>query len=67
MSWTFWSWNPNLRGTGGILAGDWNTVNTNKLAHLEALQFDVDATSPGVPAQFVVSLAAPSSQTVTVG
>lgn len=67
MSWTFWSWNPNSRGTGGILADDWNTVNTNKLAYLKAIQFDVDATSPAVLVQFVVSLAAPSSQTVTVG
>ncbi len=66
MSWTFWSWNPNSTDTGGILADDWNTVNTNKMAYLEAIQFDFDDSSPGVLAQFVVSLAAPSSQVVTV-
>ncbi|PRC43566.1 chitinase, partial [Mycobacterium sp. ITM-2017-0098] len=66
MSWTFWSWNPNSTDTGGILADDWNTVNTNKMAYLEAIQFDFDEGSPGVLAQFVVSLAAPSTQTVTV-
>nr|WP_232786762.1 Calx-beta domain-containing protein [Mycolicibacterium aurum] len=66
MSWTFWSWNPNSTDTGGILANDWNTVNTDKMAYLEAIQFDFDEGSPGVLAQFVVALAAPSTQTVTV-
>lgn len=66
MSWTFWSWNPNSRDTGGILADDWKTVNTNKMAYLHALQFDFDGGSSGVLAQFVVSLAAPSTQVVTV-
>lgn len=66
MSWTFWSWNPNSRDTGGILADDWNTVNTNKMAYLESLQFDFDDSFPGVLAQFVVSLAAPSTQAVSV-
>ncbi|WP_370499630.1 Calx-beta domain-containing protein [Mycolicibacterium sp. jd] len=66
MSWTFWSWNPNSTDTGGILADDWNTVNTNKMAYLQAIQFDFDEGSPGVLAQFVVSLAAPSTQAVTV-
>ena len=66
MSWTFWSWNPNSTDTGGILADDWNSVNTNKMAYLESIQFDFDDSSPGVLAQFVVSLAAPSTQAVTV-
>ncbi|ORB29191.1 chitinase [Mycolicibacterium parafortuitum] len=66
MSWTFWSWNPNSTDTGGILADDWRTVNANKMAYLEAIQFDFDAGSAGVLAQFVVSLAAPSTQVVTV-
>ena len=30
ISWTYWSWNPNSGDTGGILADDWTTVNTNK-------------------------------------
>ncbi|MGB0435755.1 MAG: cellulase family glycosylhydrolase, partial [Mycobacterium sp.] len=66
MSWTFWSWNPNSGDTGGILANDWNTVNQNKVAYLDAIQFDFDEGNSGVLAQFVVSLAAPSDQTVTV-
>ncbi|GJF13669.1 hypothetical protein NGTWS1803_25400 [Mycolicibacterium cyprinidarum] len=66
MSWTFWSWNPNSSDTGGILANDWNTVNTNKMAYLKDIQFDFDEGNPGVLAQFVVSLAAPSNQAVTV-
>nr|MCH9728271.1 cellulase family glycosylhydrolase [Actinomycetes bacterium] len=66
MSWTFWSWNPNSGDTGGILANDWNTVNENKVAYLDAIQFDFDEGNSGVLAQFVVSLAAPSNQTVTV-
>ncbi|MDG4666483.1 Calx-beta domain-containing protein [Mycobacterium sp. 236(2023)] len=66
MSWTFWSWNPNSTDTGGILADDWKTVNANKMAYLEQIQFDFDDSSPGVLAQFVVSLAAPSTQAVTV-
>ncbi|MGE0778813.1 cellulase family glycosylhydrolase, partial [Mycolicibacterium sp.] len=66
MSWTFWSWNPNSTDTGGILADDWRTVHTNKMAYLESLQFDFEEGSPGVLARFVVSLAAPTSQTVTV-
>ncbi|GFM18767.1 hypothetical protein PO1_contig-033-21 [Mycobacterium sp. PO1] len=66
MSWTFWSWNPNSTDTGGILADDWNTVNANKLVYLEALQFDFDEGTSGVLANFVVTLAQPSNQTVTV-
>jgi endoglucanase len=35
MSFTFWSWNPNSGDTGGILNGDWTTVNTTKQAYLD--------------------------------
>ncbi|PEG40595.1 chitinase [Mycolicibacterium duvalii] len=66
MSWTFWSWNPNSTDTGGILADDWNTVNTDKMAYLQALQFDFADGGSGVLAQFVVALTAPTNQTVTV-
>ena len=66
MSWTFWSWNPNSTDTGGILADDWNTVNSSKMAYLSAIQFDFAEGSPGVLARFVVSLTAPSTQPVTV-
>ncbi len=66
LSWTFWSWNPNSTDTGGILANDWNSVNTDKMVYLEAIQFDFVEGSPGVLAQFVVSLAEASSTAVTV-
>ena len=37
-SWTFWAWNPNSGDTGGVLADDWNTVNTAKMDLLRQLQ-----------------------------
>lgn len=66
LSWTFWSWNPNSTDTGGILADDWNTVNENKMAYLESIQFDFDEAAAGVLVHFVVTLAEPSAGSVTV-
>ncbi len=43
LSWTYWSWNPNSGDTGGILADDWKTVNSNKVNKLAAIQFPLDA------------------------
>jgi hypothetical protein len=64
MSWTFWSWNPNSGDTGGILADDWRTINGNKMTYLTPIEFSGgNGTSL---ASFVVTLAAPSTQTVTV-
>jgi len=64
MSWTFWSWNPNSGDTGGILADDWRTINQNKMAYLTPIEFtNGNGTSL---ASFAVTLAAPSTQTVTV-
>jgi endoglucanase len=34
LSWTYWSWNPDSSGTGGILNNDWSTVDQAKLALL---------------------------------
>ncbi|SBS75523.1 Glycoside hydrolase family 5 [uncultured Mycobacterium sp.] len=64
MSWTFWSWNPNSGDTGGILADDWKTINQNKMAYLTPIEFT--GGSGTSVASFVVTLAAPSSQKVTV-
>ena len=64
MSWTFWSWNPNSGDTGGILADDWKTINQNKMAYLTPIEFT--GGSGTSVASFVVTLAAPSTQTVTV-
>jgi aryl-phospho-beta-D-glucosidase BglC (GH1 family) len=64
MSWTFWSWNPNSGDTGGILADDWKTINENKMAYLKPIEY-TGGNGTSV-ATFTVSLAAPSTQTVTV-
>ena len=70
ISWTFWSWNPNSGDTGGILGNDWNSVNQAKLDYLTPIQFDFgsDATGPtaGAHADFVLTLSAPATGTVTV-
>ncbi|NTY61545.1 cellulase family glycosylhydrolase [Mycolicibacterium sphagni] len=64
MSWTFWSWNPNSGDTGGILADDWKSINENKMVYLKPIEFT--SGSGTSLASFVVTLAAPSTQTVTV-
>ncbi|MCB0923928.1 MAG: cellulase family glycosylhydrolase [Mycobacterium sp.] len=64
MSWAYWSWNPNSGDTGGILADDWRTVNQNKMAYLTPIQYT--GGSGTSLSSFTVTLAAPSSQTVTV-
>ncbi|WP_445167946.1 Calx-beta domain-containing protein [Mycolicibacterium sp. Dal123E01] len=64
MSWTFWSWNPNSSDTGGILADDWRTINQNKMAYLTPIEFTRGSGSS--LASFVVTLASPSTQSVTV-
>ncbi|MGB7357632.1 MAG: Calx-beta domain-containing protein [Mycobacterium sp.] len=66
LSWTFWSWNPNSTDTGGILSDDWNTVNENKMAYLESIQFDFDEAAAGVLVHFEVTLAEPSAGSVTL-
>jgi len=45
-SWTWWSWNPNSGDTGGILADDWLTVNTNKDTPLNAIKMPITSASP---------------------
>ncbi|ARV61297.1 1,4-beta-glucanase [Nostocales cyanobacterium HT-58-2] len=30
LSFTYWCWNPNSEGTGGILLDDWKNINTEK-------------------------------------
>lgn len=34
---TWWGWNPNSGDTGGLLADDWSTIHTEKLAYLDGL------------------------------
>lgn len=66
ISWTYWSWNPNSGDTGGILGDDWRTVNQNKVTYLKPIMFDLGDAAGTSVAQFTVTLAAPSSKTVTV-
>ncbi|WGD31100.1 Calx-beta domain-containing protein [Ancylobacter sp. WKF20] len=69
ISWTYWSWNPNSGDTGGILADDWRTVNTNKMAYLEPIQFDLEeggSSGAGTYAVFTITLSAAATQAVTV-
>ncbi|NVI89908.1 cellulase family glycosylhydrolase [Actinomadura sp. BRA 177] len=50
ISFTFWSWNPNSGDTGGILNGDWTSVNTAKQAYLDPYllgAFDGSGGDPG--------------------
>ncbi|MEU8342867.1 cellulase family glycosylhydrolase [Spirillospora sp. NPDC048832] len=54
MSFTFWSWNPNSGDTGGILNGDWTTVNTAKQSYLDPYllgAFDSGGGDPGGPGE----------------
>jgi len=67
ISWTYWAWNPNSGDTGGILANDWQTVNTDKLAYLEPIQFDLaGGLGSGTFASFTIRLSAAAAGTVTV-
>lgn len=70
-SWAYWSWNPNSGDTGGILAGDWKTINTAKVAAIDPILFHADGTGPATPvpngiASFVVTLSQASDVAVTV-
>jgi endoglucanase len=38
ISYTYWCWNPNSPETGGVLADDWATVNTDKMNLLKSYQ-----------------------------
>lgn len=64
MSWTYWSWNPNSGDTGGILADDWRTVNTEKVNLLKPIESPIGSTSP--VATFTVTLSKPTTATVSV-
>lgn len=64
ISWTYWSWNPNSGDTGGILADDWVSVNTEKVNLLKPIEMPtVGGTQV---ASFTVTLSAPPRQRVTV-
>lgn len=68
ISWTYWCFNPNSGDTGGIVGDDWTTVNTTKLAVIQASMAPMLGTSAGAgqSAVFNVTLSAASAQTLTV-
>ncbi|MGH7999971.1 MAG: glycoside hydrolase family 5 protein [Brasilonema sp.] len=37
LSFTYWCWNPNSKGTGGLLLDDWKSINTDKQKLLSQL------------------------------
>jgi endoglucanase len=37
-SYAYWAWNPDSGDTGGLLEGDWKTLNPTKLAQLSTYQ-----------------------------
>jgi endoglucanase len=47
---TYWCWNPNSGDTGGILQDDWTTVNSAKLALLQAYQWPMLGAPPAAVA-----------------
>jgi endoglucanase len=68
--WTFWSWNPDSGDTGGILNGDWTTVDTVKdgyLASIKSSIFSTIGTSPTPsPSGSVVATASPTATATPV-
>jgi chitinase len=64
-SFAWWSWNPNSGDTGGILANDWRTPITAKLAALEPVLSD--AVAPARAAEFAVTLTEAALSAVTLG
>ncbi|WP_439550749.1 Calx-beta domain-containing protein [Falsiroseomonas sp.] len=65
VSFAWWSWNPNSGDTGGILADDWKTVLTDKIAAIQdILPEEAEAIRK---ASFTVTLSDPVSSPVTVG
>ena len=63
---TYWCWNPNSGDTGGILEDDWTTVDSAKLALLQAYQWPLLGsalpafTPPAVIAAYQPPAAAPA-------
>ncbi len=68
MSWTYWSLNPNSGDTGGILADDWTTVNTSKMAAIQASLAPLigSGTAPTQVMTFPVNLSSVPNGPVTV-
>lgn len=47
ISWMYWALNPDSQDTGGILQNDWVTVNQQKQAYLNPLEFPLPGGSEG--------------------
>ncbi len=68
VSWGYWDWNPDSNDTGGIVLGDWTTVNQAKIEALApALWKGATATGSGpAEADFTVTLSQASTSPVTL-
>ena len=68
LSWTYWSWNPNSGDTGGILADDWQSVQTAKVTKLTPIEFTFPTTggTTVTPLTFTVTLSPAATSPVTV-
>lgn len=68
LSWTYWCWNPNSGDTGGILADDWQTVQTAKVTKLTPIEFTFPTIggTTTTPLTFTVTLSPAATVPVTV-
>lgn len=66
LSWTYWSWNPNSGDTGGILADDWSTVLTDKVARLGPALGAAPGTDGTTTLALDVTLSDPAADPVSV-
>lgn len=65
ISWTYWCWNPDSIDTGGILADDWQTVNSTKQNLLKPLLFPLGGHVPAQTATSSVSATPRATATET--
>jgi endoglucanase len=66
ISYTYWSWNPDSRDTGGVLRDDWSSLDQMKLSLLARAQGSGAGNSPsGVPPPHAApGAAAPSAEAI---
>jgi endoglucanase len=67
LSWTFWCLNPDSGDTGGILKGDWISVETAKQAYLSPYMFPLTGGGTPVPTTPVVGNTPTRTPTPTTG
>ncbi len=66
INWTYWTWNPDSVDTGGILADDWQTVNSDKQQQLQPILFPMNGKSTALTATSGVTSPSGATPTSTV-